>query len=181
MSKYTDPVSGVGSRIMKYRKRHKLTQADLAERYDVSGPAIFKFEKGFVTPSLRLWQRIAADIGIPEKEAVLLWVKEKLPPRMHGLIREKSRLDVAPLREKLAAAAKSADAHKRARNIILENPEISPSLKKFVGNAKMWNILKPGATELVFLIELDRKLPLLTADQFRDALLVGREIQKGKG
>ncbi|HUT25228.1 MAG TPA: hypothetical protein VM492_12855, partial [Sumerlaeia bacterium] len=89
--------------------------------------------------------------------------------------------DVAPLREKLAAAAKSADAHKRARNIILENPEISPSLKKFVGNAKMWNILKPGATELVFLIELDRKLPLLTADQFRDALLVGREIQKGKG
>jgi len=40
----------------------------------------------------------------------------------------------------------------------------------------MWEILKPSAAEIVFLLELDRAYPLLTVAQFRDALLVGREI-----
>jgi len=79
---------------MEYRKSQNLTQIDLAERYGVSGPAIFKFEKGFVTPSLKLWLKIASNIGIPDKEAVLIWVKEKLPTRMKGLINETPSLDI---------------------------------------------------------------------------------------
>lgn len=29
----------------------------------------FKFEKGYVTPTLKLWLKIAADIDVPEREA----------------------------------------------------------------------------------------------------------------
>ena len=66
MARYSETTSPLGSRIMSYRKIHSLTQSDLADRYGVSGPAIFKFEKGFVTPSLKLWQKIASNIDIPE-------------------------------------------------------------------------------------------------------------------
>ena len=169
--------SSLGSRIMKYRKARKLTQADLAERYKVSGPAIFKFEKGFVTPSLRLWQQIAADIGIAEKEAVLLWVKEKLPTRFHGIVTEAPVLDVPALKEELEQVGKDRDSQRKLRDTVLKNPEISPSLKKFVSQNDVWNIMKPTHEEVIFLIELDKAFPLLTVEQFRDALLVGREIQ----
>jgi len=122
MAKYVEVLSALGSRMMKFRKSHDLTQADLAERYKVSGPAIFKFEKGFVTPSLRLWLTIAADMGVPEKEAVLLWVKEKLPRRHNSLIKEAQELDLAPVESALAEAAKGPDALNKMRNAILDNP-----------------------------------------------------------
>jgi transcriptional regulator with XRE-family HTH domain len=180
MATYTESATALGARIMKYRKSHKLTQADLADRYKVSGPAIFKFEKGFVTPSLRLWQQIAADIGIAEKEAVLLWVREKLPSRLHGFVTEAPVLNVASLKKDLEGVSKESDSQKKLRDAILKNPEISPSLKKFVSQSEIWRIMKPTHKELIFLVELDKAFPLLTVEQFRDALLVGREIASAK-
>ena len=52
-------------------------------RNGVSGPAIFKFEKNYVKPSLELWLKIARDCGLEERQAVLLWVKAKLPEQYH--------------------------------------------------------------------------------------------------
>lgn len=174
MAKYAESISSLGSRIMKFRKSHNLTQADLAERYKVSGPAIFKFEKGFVIPSLKLWQVIASDMGIPEKEAVLIWVKEKLPTRFHSLIRPKPTFDVGSLRKQLELKSKDL---KEMREVILGNPEISPSLKKFVSNNEMWTIFKPNSKELLFLVELDKAFPLISLLQFREAMIVARQIQ----
>ena len=174
MAKYNESISNLGARIMKFRKSHNLTQADLAERYKVSGPAIFKFEKGFVTPSLKLWQVIASDMGIPEKEAVLIWVKEKLPARFHSLVRSKPSFDVTTLRKELESKGKD---QKEMRETILGNPEISPSLKKFVGNNEMWSIFKPTSKELLFLVDLDKTFPLISLLQFREAMIVARQIQ----
>jgi len=177
MAKYSDSASTLGARIMKFRKSHGLTQADLAERYKVSGPAIFKFEKGFVIPSLKLWLAISSDMGIPEKEAVLVWVREKMPARFHSLVKAKPSFDVAPLRAELEAMAKDTPGLKRMREVILSHPEISPSLKKFVGNNEMWNIFKPTSKELLFLIELDKTYTLISLRQFREAMIVARQIQ----
>lgn len=44
----------IGGIIYKSRKSRKLTQDEFGEIYGVSGPAIFKFEKGYVRPSLKL-------------------------------------------------------------------------------------------------------------------------------
>lgn len=177
MARYTEPTSTLGARIMKFRKSHNLTQADLAERYKVSGPAIFKFEKGFVVPSLKLWLTIAADMGIPEKEAVLIWVKEKLPSRFHSLVKAKPSFDISPLKQELEAKGTDQAGSKQMRETILGNPEISPSLKKFIGNNEMWTIFKPTSRELLFLIELDKAFPLISLRQFREAMIVSRQIQ----
>jgi DNA-binding XRE family transcriptional regulator len=169
--------SNIGNRMIEFRKTHGLTQADLAVRYHVSGPAIFKFEKGFVTPSLKLWQTIAADMGISEKEAVLMWVKEKLPSRHHSLIETVPELDVDTLRDELVEKSKESDPSKSIRDAVMGNPEVSPSLKKFVSDKEAWEIFHPTSTEIVFLAELDKVYPLISVRQFREAMLVAREIQ----
>jgi len=181
MARYSETASTLGARIMSFRRTHDLTQADLAGRYRVSGPAIFKFEKGFVIPSLKLWLVIATDMGIPEKEAVLIWVKEKLPARFHSLVKSKPSFDIAPLREELGELGSDAAGLKEMRQTILDNPEISPSLKKFVSNNEMWSIFKPTSKEILFLIELDKAFPLIALRQFREAMIVARQIENPAG
>ena len=91
MARFSQSASTLGSRMMGFRKGQKLTQTHLADRYHVSAVAILKLENGFVTPSLKLWETIAADMGIPIREAILLWAKEKLPPRYQFLIKAPPR------------------------------------------------------------------------------------------
>ncbi|MFP4382112.1 MAG: helix-turn-helix domain-containing protein [Candidatus Sumerlaeia bacterium] len=177
-SKYQEQKSILGTRIMDFRKSNHLTQADLADRYEISGPAVFKFEKGFVTPSLKLWQKMAKDMDIPEKEAVLIWVKEKLPARMHKMIRERSVLDMEEMKKQLEEASKEQDSSAAMRSIILGNPDITPSFQEFVSEKTVWEIMKPTLEEVVFLIEIDQWMPRLTVDQFRDLLIVARAIRK---
>jgi len=162
---------------MEFRKSNKLTQADLAQRYEVSGPAVFKFEKGFVTPSLKLWQKIAADMDIPEKEAVLLWIKEKLPERMHPHLTISAALDVDALKVELEKAGKDPSPQEAIREVVLANPDITPSLKNFASERAMWSVFKPTLKEVLFLVEIDHHLPRLSVNQFRDLLVVARAIQ----
>lgn len=177
MPKYSETSSILGSRIMKFRKDHNLTQADLAERYSVSGPAIFKFEKGFVTPSLKLWLKIAANIGIPEKEAVLIWVREKLPTQMKNLVSEMPVLDIDAVTEELQALEKDPDGFRKMRDVLLNNADLSPALKKFVATNEMWNTMKPTPKEVLFLINLTQTASLVTLSHFRDAIMIARDIQ----
>ena len=178
MEEYSPPPSPLGERILKFRKTQNLTQADLAHRYKVSGPAIFKFERGFMTPSFKLWFKIAEDMGIPEKEAVLIWAKQKMPARFRKLIQETSELDVALIRDRLEAAGKGKTGRESMREIVRDDPGISPAVKRFVADSEMWGILKPTVDDLVFLIDLDGSIPLLTLEQLRDALMLGRDIQE---
>jgi transcriptional regulator with XRE-family HTH domain len=76
----------LGKEIYENRKTQGLTQDQFGKIYDVSGPAIFKFEKGYVRPSFQLWLRMAKDFKIPEKKAVLMWIKSRLPEEYQSLI-----------------------------------------------------------------------------------------------
>jgi len=78
--------SEIGTLIADSRSNLALTQDQFGRKYNVSGPAIFKFEKGYVSPSLELWLQIAKDIGLTEQVAVVLWVKSKLPKKYQGYI-----------------------------------------------------------------------------------------------
>ena len=71
----------IGQIIRRDRIERNLTMDDYGAVYDVSAPAIFKFEKGEIRPSLKLWMRIARDAGVSERLAVLLWLRFELPPR----------------------------------------------------------------------------------------------------
>jgi transcriptional regulator with XRE-family HTH domain len=76
----------LGDEIYQNRKGRGLTQDQFGKIYNVSGPAIFKFEKGYVRPSFQLWLRMAKDFKIPEKKAVLMWLKSRLPSEYQSLI-----------------------------------------------------------------------------------------------
>lgn len=177
MSRYAETTSALGARIMNYRKERDCTQADLAVRFNVSGPAIFKFEKGFVTPSLRLWLKIATGMGIPEKEAVLLWVREKLPNNMRHMVDETTVLDVDGLRNALLALTEDADVHKKVREILSDNPDLSPVLKTFASAPAYWDVIKPSVKEALFLVELTQQANISSVEQLRDAVMVARAIE----
>ncbi len=72
--------------IYQNRISQGLTQDKFGKVYNVSGPAIFKFEKGYLKPSFQLWLRMAKDFKIPEKKAVLMWIKSRLPSEYQSLI-----------------------------------------------------------------------------------------------
>ncbi|HBF33309.1 TPA: hypothetical protein DDW35_01970 [Candidatus Sumerlaeota bacterium] len=178
MARYSEiPKSPLAARLMSFRKKNHLTQADLAVRYGVSGPAIFKFEKGFVLPSLRLWQKMAADMDIPDKEAVLMWIKEKVPARLNAHLKIGCGLDTGALIDQISALADSADAYQKRGALIMDNPDVSPSLKRFISDSKMWDIFKPCLDEIIFLVEIDQQMHRLNVNQFRDVLIVGRSIR----
>jgi DNA-binding XRE family transcriptional regulator len=162
---------------MNYRKERDLTQSDLAVRFNVSGPAIFKFEKGFVTPSLQLWLKIATGMGMPEKEAVLVWVREKLPVNMRKMVDETTVLDVNGLRDTLLALPETDDVHRKVRDVLNENPDLSPVLKTFAAAPAFWDVLKPSVKEALFLVDLTQQANVSTVEQLRDAVLLGRSIQ----
>ncbi|MCX7015444.1 MAG: helix-turn-helix transcriptional regulator [Candidatus Sumerlaeota bacterium] len=76
----------LGEQIHSHREVLNMTQDQFGSKYDVSGPAVFKFEKGYVKPSLDLWLKMAKDFGVPQRKAVLLWVKSKLPEEYQDFI-----------------------------------------------------------------------------------------------
>ncbi len=62
----------IAQQIQRHRKRMKITQMQLADEFGVSGPGIFKFEKGYVFPSLKLRVKMAKAMGIGTRQAVLM-------------------------------------------------------------------------------------------------------------
>ncbi len=77
----------IAQRILRHRKKLKVTQDQLGADYNVSGPAVFKFEKGYVVPSLRLWLRLADDMNIDRRTAVLMYVQDRLPEQYKNYAR----------------------------------------------------------------------------------------------
>ena len=165
----------LGKILLDYRKKLRLTQVVLAARYNLSGSGLFKIEKGFLLPSLPLWLKMANDIGIPEKNAILIWVKDRLPARYKKLIRLGRKFKADFFRKKLEALGNGS--HEQRRTTVLNDPEISPALKKFISNNQTWENFQPTIKELGFLAELGESYPQISVSQLREAVLIAREIQ----
>lgn len=71
----------LGEIIHKHRTQIDVPQDQYGAKYGVSGPGIFKYEKGYIRPSLKVWMPMAADAGVPERRAVLVWLKWGLPEK----------------------------------------------------------------------------------------------------
>ena len=76
----------IGDLILNSRAKMSLTQDQFAKKYNITGPAIFKFEKSYVKPALRLWLEMAKDMKVSEKQAVLLWIRAKLPDKYQAYV-----------------------------------------------------------------------------------------------
>lgn len=169
----------IGEEIYRHRKSMKLTQDEFGSRFGVSGPAIFKFEKGFVRPSLELWLRIAAELRIPERRAVLMWIKDRLPEKHQHIINMKREEIIIEEPEEYAVEAGKVDYssiadRKRLRKVALEDDTLPRGLRSLIRDDEIWAAYKPTGDEINFLRDTFGRFPRATRALFREALRLFR-------
>jgi len=169
----------LGSRIAESRSKLALTQDQFGVRYGVSGPAVFKFEKGYVKPSLDLWLKMARDCDIPEKKAVLLWIKAKLPREyqscidLSGMAVSESAVAYGPSdRPNYTRISDQRDL----RQHLLADATLPAGMKAMFKDDEFWVLYRPSGQEVQMLIEkfgsyIEAKEPL-----FREAIRLVRSF-----
>lgn len=171
----------IGDTIYEARLKLNLTQDEFGSKFKISGPAVFKFEKGYVKPSLDLWLQMAKDFNIEERKAVLMWAKSRLPDNFQEMIdinsvavaEEQGAYDKQP---KGIVYAKFAD-RKEMRKALLKDESLPQGLKDMVNDEEIWLIYKPTGVEIDFLRNSFGKLGQGTKFSFREAVRLMREFK----
>ncbi len=172
----------LGTRILEYRESLGLTQDQFGAKYHVSGPAIFKFEKGYVKPSLELWLKISRDFGLNDRRAVLLWMKAKLPDKYQKFV----DLTVGAAEDETAAYGEvqhgldysKFDDREAIRKSALKDDGIPRGLKALLRDDEVWSLFKPTGEEINMMRDLFGALGEGTGDNYRDALRLVRAFTK---
>jgi len=167
----------LGSRIAESREKLGLTQDQFGARYGVSGPAVFKFEKGYVKPSLDLWLKMAQECGIAEKKAVLMWLKAKLPREYQSYI----DLSGAAISEPAATYgtqerpnyARIGDP-RELRQRLQADPTLPDGIKAMLQDDEFWALYRPSGEEIQLLIEKFGNYREAKEALFRDAIRMTR-------
>ncbi len=168
--------------VYERRKSEGITQDQFGARYGVSGPAIFKFEKGYVNPSFKLWMQMAQDFDIGEGLAVLLWARAKLPGRYQDIIELKG----AKIKETeviYKTGLKHIDYSRmmnrdKLRETVLGDDTLPKGLKALVKDNEVWQIYKPTGREINLLRESYERFGDGTKGRYREGLRVLREFSE---
>ncbi len=166
----------IAAQLTRYRKRLKVTQDQFGSDYGVSGPAVFKFEKGYVCPGLPLWLRLSKAMGIDARRAVLMWAKDRLPDQFKNHITDGAVDRKGPAYENFAKH-KNADKLKAA---MLKNKWLPSGLTDLAKAKSLWAMYKPTGKEIDLLRDIFSKLGEGTARDFCDALRIIREFRGEK-
>ncbi|KPL07993.1 hypothetical protein AMJ85_09075 [candidate division BRC1 bacterium SM23_51] len=169
----------IGTRIAESRQRLGMTQDQFGARYGVSGPAVFKFERGYVKPSLELWLKMARDCDISEKKAVLLWVKAKLPQEYQSFIDLSAAAvaepGVAYAKETRPDYARVADP-RDLRQHLSADAMLPEGMKAIFKDDEFWALYQPTGQEIQLLIEKFGNYAEAKEAFFRDAIRLIREF-----
>jgi DNA-binding XRE family transcriptional regulator len=172
----------LGDIVYNSRQRGNLTQDQYGSKYSVSGPAIFKFEKGYVKPSLELWLKMGLDAGISERRAVLLWVKSKLPEKYQEYIEMQSAA-VAESGEQYAKKSKSKrtdysrfETREDMRAAYAKDKNLPEGLRQLLDDDELWALYKPTGHEINMLRDIFGPIGKGSIVQFREALRLIREF-----
>ncbi|KPL11670.1 hypothetical protein AMJ85_03390 [candidate division BRC1 bacterium SM23_51] len=172
----------IGKTIERYRKSLAKTQDQLGAMYSVTGPAIFKFEKGYVKPSLELWMKIAYDAGLTPRKALLCWIKDKLPEQYLDIFES-----IETSGEKVEAAEEERQGYSQyedrdaLRKAVLCDPSLAGTLIELFRDDEFWSLYKPTGVEIDHLVRFCAPLAEGAADMYRDALrLIRRFLELGK-
>ena len=161
----------IAQQLLRYRKRLKVTQDQLGSEFNVSGPAVFKFEKGYVVPSLKLWLKLAKAINIEPCRAVLMWAKDKLPKQFKAFI----QIDGGSV-HKGTRFAKYKTA-KKIREVMLKDKWLPSGLADLAKSNPLWTMYKPTGAEIDLLQSIFSKLGEGAARDFCDGLRLIREFR----
>lgn len=171
----------LGEIIYESRQKENLTQDQYASKYSVSGPAIFKFEKGFVRPSLDLWLKMASDAGITQRRAVLLWVKSKLPDAFQEFIELQSAVAAESEAEYAKKKGKKPDYSKfesreQMREVLNKDKDMPKGLKELLEDDELWALYKPTGHEINMLRDIFAPLGRGGKTAYREALRLIRDF-----
>lgn len=172
----------LGEVIYKSRIEQDLTQDQFGSKYNVSGPAIFKFEKGYVRPSLDLWLRMAIDSGLTERRAVLVWLRSKLPEQYQDYI-ELQGAAVAESEKEYKGKKKDGkidyskfEGRDAIRAAIEKDKNLPKGLRELLGDDELWALYKPTGHEVNMLRDIFGPLGRGKRESFREALRLIREF-----
>lgn len=173
--------SVIGEELFKHRKLQKQTQEEFGARFGISGPAVFKFEKGDVRPSLQLWLRIAKELNIPERKAVLMWLKDRLPTKYQSIVDVKREEIVAEEPAEYVVEKGKVDYarisdRKKLRKTVLADDTLPRGLRSLVRDVEIWAAYKPEGDEINFLRDIFGRFPRATKALFREALRLYRQF-----
>jgi len=107
----------LGARIKKLRNRAGLTQAQLAERVDISDEFLSRMERGAKAPSLHTAEKVARALGVSMKE---LFDFDAVPAvdsktvRLEGLVSYLAVVDEGTV-DLIEAVARTIYEHERTR------------------------------------------------------------------
>jgi hypothetical protein len=148
----------------------------LGSTYSVSGPAIFKFEKGYVVPSLQLWLRMSKDMGIDTRTAVLMHIQEKLPQEYRPHLGFESLLaEAGPGMSEYEDFTKYRTVT-ALRKAVVDNLWLPSGLVEFARSEELWGLYKPTGKEVNALRDAFSPLGEGVARGFCDALRLFREF-----
>jgi DNA-binding XRE family transcriptional regulator len=167
----------IGKTIERYRKSLGKTQDQLGAMYSVTGPAIFKFEKGYVKPSLELWMKIAYDAGLTPRKSLMCWIKDKLPEQYLEIFEsmETESEKGEPTAPRPQGYAQHPD-RESLRKAVLCDPSLPGSLIELFRDDEFWSLYKPRAVEIDHLVRLCAPFGEGTPDMYRDALRLIRQF-----
>jgi len=172
----------LGEQIQAHRDVSGMTQDQFGAKYGVSGPAIFKFEKGYVKPSLELWLRMAKDFEISERKAVLMWVKSKLPEEYQDFI-DLTNEGIGLERDKkgdsnLRDYSQMTD-REEMKNLAKKDASLPRALRDLLTDDELWAVYKPSGREINLLRDTFGRLGKGTKSSYREALRLIREFVGG--
>ena len=162
--------------IYKSRLAMGLTQDELGQRYDVTGPAIFKFEKGFVRPSLKLWLRIAQDADLTERRAVLMWIQTKVPQEYQQYVDLASSPTDRPRTKKGLIDYSGFETREAIHGAVAKDTKLPKPLRDLFADDDLWALYKPTGHEINLLRDLFSPLGEGSKSAFREALRLIREF-----
>lgn len=171
--------SEIGTMISKARQDAGLTQDQFGRKYNVSGPAIFKFEKGYVRPSLDLWLLMARDMELSEQQAVLMWVRGKLPRKYQHLIDVETPKAVKEAQRAYSRSKKKgskANTSDELRQEIMNDRNAPSGLKRLLKDEDLWALYKPQMHELDTLRNVFGEMGHGSKSSYREALRLVREF-----
>ena len=175
----------VGEAIFRHRKKIGMTQDQFGAKFHVSGPAIFKFEKGYVRPSLDVWLKISADIKIPRTHAVLMWLKDRLPDEFSSLIDLKKDVLVSESVNAYKPKYKRIDYTKfktveSVRKQAVKDETLPRGLQALFKDKKLWEAVKPEGDEVNFCRDAYQTVGAGTRHLFVEAFAVLRRFKNAR-
>ena len=166
----------IGDVVFKHRKSQDLTQDEFGSRYEVSGPAIFKFEKGYVRPSLGLWMRIALDAGLTERRAVLTWLREKIPKKYRAHIDLKPEGARTAKRKGGAIDYRDIPEREDLRKAVEGDKKLPKAFRDALLDEEVWEVFRPVGAEIQIVRARFSTLGKGTPHAHREALRLVREF-----